>query len=317
MYVVGFDIGGTKCAVLLCRVYEERIEWYERREVATTPDWRGILDALCGHAEEMLGRFLVDREDCRIGISCGGPLSADRRVICSPPNLPGWDDVPVVEYLSAKLRMPARMLNDADACALAEWRYGAGKGCRHMVFLTFGTGLGAGLILNGRLYTGANGCAGEVGHIRMATEGPVGYGKAGSLEGYCSGGGIRQLAVCRAMELEREGRRPSYQKGSLEEITAKDVAEAAFDGDEEAREIFAESGRYFGRGLAVLIDILNPEMIVAGSIYARSHVLMDRYIEEELKKEALKFNAESCKIEAARLGEQIGDYGAVMAAVYE
>ena len=151
----------------------------------------------------------------------------------------------------------------------------------------------------------------------MAPEGPVGYGKAGSLEGYCSGGGIRQLAVRRAKQLALEGKKPGYQKGSLEEITAKAVAEAAFAGDEEAKAIFAESGRYFGRGLAVLIDILNPEMVVAGSIYARSHVLMDQYIEEELKKEALKFNAESCKIESARLGEQIGDYGAVMAAIYE
>lgn len=317
MYVVGFDIGGTKCAVLLCNVHGEAIEWYQRRETATSPDWRDILDTLCGHAEEMLDEFHADRKDCRIGISCGGPLSADRKMICSPPNLPGWDEVPAVEYLSEKLGMPARMQNDADACALAEWKYGAGKGCRHMIFLTFGTGLGAGLILDGRLYTGANGCAGEIGHIRMAPEGPVGYGKSGSLEGYCSGGGIRQMAIRRAKQLALEGKMPAYQKGGVEEITAKDVAEAAFAGDEEAKEIFAESGRYFGRGLAVLIDILNPEMVVAGSIYARSHVLMDQYIEEELKKEALKFHAESCKIEAARLGEQIGDYGAVMAAVYE
>lgn len=316
MYVVGFDIGGTKCAVLLCRAGEDRIDWYQRREIATSSDWQKVLDTLCCDAEAMLKAHSVDRRDCRIGISCGGPLSADRSVICSPPNLPGWDEVPVVDYLSAKLRMPARMQNDADACALAEWRYGAGRGCRHMVFLTFGTGLGAGLILDGRLYTGAGGCAGEVGHIRMAPDGPVGYGKAGSLEGYCSGGGIRQLAIRRARELALEGKRPSYQKGSLEGITTKDVAEAAFAGDPEAQEIFAESGRYFGRGLAVLIDILNPEVIVVGSIYARSHALMDAWIEEELKKEALKFNAESCKIEAAQLGEQIGDYGAVMAAVY-
>lgn len=317
MYVVGFDIGGTKCAVLLCKVQKEQIDWYGRREIATFQDWHGVLDQLCDFANELLAEFRVDRTCCRIGISCGGPLSADRMVICSPPNLPGWDEVPVVEYLSEKLGMPARMQNDADACALAEWRYGAGKGCRHMVFLTFGTGLGAGLILDGRLYTGAGGCAGEVGHIRMAPEGPVGYGKEGSLEGFCSGGGIRQLAILRAQQMAQEGRKPAYQKGSLEEITTKAVAEAAFAGDGDAREIFAESGRVFGRGLAVLVDILNPEMIVAGSIYARSHALMDRYIGEELKKEALKFSAESCKIEAAHLGEQIGDYGAVMAAIYE
>lgn len=317
MYVVGFDIGGTKCAVLLCQVQENHILWHGRREMATRPEWQEVLNALCGDAEALMAGHQVDRADCRIGISCGGPLSADRTRICSPPNLPGWNDVPVVEYLSNTLGMPARMQNDADACALAEWKYGAGKGCRHMVFLTFGTGLGAGLILNGRLYTGAGGGAGEVGHIRMAPDGPVGYGKAGSLEGFCSGGGIRQLAIRRAEQMALEGIRPSYQKSSLEEITTKDVAEMAFAGHEDAAEIFAESGRYFGRGLAVLIDILNPEMIVAGSIYARSHALMDAYIEQELQKEALQFQVTSCKIEAARLGEQIGDYGAVMAAVYE
>lgn len=333
MHVVGFDIGGTKCAVLLCKVKPEtnggtvgetgksstggQIEWYERREIATVSDWHLVLDTLCAWANEMLEQFQVSRGDCRIGISCGGPLSADRMRICSPPNLPGWDEVPVVDYLSGKLGMPARLQNDADACALAEWKYGAGKGCSHMIFLTFGTGLGAGLILNGRLYTGAGGCAGEVGHIRMAQDGPVGYGKAGSLEGFCSGGGIRQLAIRRAEEMALEGKRPSYQKSGILEITAKDVAEAAFAGDSAAQAIFAETGRYFGRGLAVLIDILDPEMIVAGSIYARSHELMDAFMEAEIQKEALKFHAESCKIEAARLGEQIGDYGAVMAAVYE
>lgn len=327
MYVVGFDIGGTKCAVLLCKVYEVengregcgqgRIDWFERKEIATVSDWHFVLDTLCSCAEEMLETFQVSRSDCRIGISCGGPLSADRRRICSPPNLPGWDEVPVVDYLSGKLGMPARLQNDADACALAEWRYGAGRGCSHMIFLTFGTGLGAGMILNGRLYTGAGGGAGEIGHIRMAPDGPVGYGKAGSLEGFCSGGGIRQLAISRAKEMALEGKTPAYQKAGLEAITTKDVAEAAFAGDETARAIFAETGRYFGRGLAILIDILNPERIVAGSIYARSHDLMDEFMEAEIQKEALKFHAESCKIEAARLGEQIGDYGAVMAAVYE
>lgn len=281
MHIIGFDIGGTKCAVFLCRLEGDDIIWYDRKEILTASDWKSVLDTLCGDAERMLKAFKVSRSDCRIGISCGGPLDPERTVICSPPNLPGWDEVPVVSHLSEKLKMPARMLNDADACALAEWKYGAGKGFLHMIFLTFGTGLGAGLILNGRLYTGACGMAGEMGHVRLEKEGPVGYGKAGSMEGFCSGGGIRQMAIDKAEQMEEMGEKASFQTGEKEEITAKDVSQAAGAGHEDAAEVLSESGRYFGRGLSILIDILNPEIIVAGSIYARSHEFMDAAMWEE------------------------------------
>lgn len=317
MYVLGFDIGGTKCAVLLCRLEKDDVIWEDRAEIPASPDWRKVLDDLCVCAGEMLNASGADPSDCRIGISCGGPLSRDRMVICSPPNLPGWNEVPVVSYLSEKLQMPAKMLNDADACALAEWRYGAGKGCRHMVFLTFGTGLGAGLILDGRLYTGALGLAGEVGHIRMEPDGPVGYGKAGSLEGFCSGGGIRQMAIKEAERMKKEGEKASFQREEASDITARDVAKAAKAGHKDARKLLESSGRYLGKGLALLIDILNPEMIVIGSIYARSREFLEDSMKEEIRKEALELSAAVCRVEPARLGEKIGDYGAVMAAVYE
>lgn len=317
MHIIGFDIGGTKCAVFLCRLAGDEIIWHERQEIPTTSDWRAVLDTLSGAGERMLKTHGVSRHDCRIGISCGGPLSHDRTVICSPPNLPGWDRVPVVACLSEKLKMPARMLNDADAGALAEWKYGAGKGYRHMIFLTFGTGLGAGLILNGRLYTGACGMAGEVGHIRIKEDGPVGYQKAGSLEGFCSGGGIRQMAVAKAVQMEQEGKKASFQTGNREAITARDVARAARAGHEDAAELLRESGKYFGRGLSMLIDILNPEIIVAGSIYARTHEFMEAAMWEEIHREALASSAAACRIVPAWSGEKIGDYGAVMAAVYE
>lgn len=317
MHIMGFDIGGTKCALFLCRLEGDTIIWNDRKEIQTTSDWRAVLDTLCVYGERMLETHEVSLHDCRIGISCGGPLSPDRMIICSPPNLPGWVSVPIVSYLSEKLQMPARMLNDADACALAEWKYGAGKGSLHMIFLTFGTGLGAGLILNGRLYTGACGMAGEVGHVRLKEDGPVGYGKAGSLEGFCSGGGIRQMAIDKAKQMEKEGNKASFQTGEKEEIKAKDVAEAARAGHKDAAELLKESGTYFGRGLSMLIDILNPEVIVAGSIYARTHEFMEPSMWEEIRREALASSAAACRIVPAQLGERIGDYGAVMAAVYE
>ena len=125
-----------------------------------------------------------------IGVSCGSPMDSARGIIQEPPNLPGWKDVHITEELTARTGLPAFLCNDANACALAEWRFGAGRGTQNMIFCTFGTGFGAGLILDGKLYAGTNDNAGEIGHVRLDTEGPMGYYKIGSVEGFCSGGGI-------------------------------------------------------------------------------------------------------------------------------
>lgn len=318
MNVIGFDIGGTKSAVLLAKTNELDITFCGRREIATTSDWNYILDTLCEGAKQMAEEndMELDSRTCVAGISCGGPLSADRKLICSPPNLPGWDEVPVTEYLEKKLGVPVSMENDADACALAEWRYGAGRGCNNMVFLTFGTGLGAGLILEGRLYRGSGGLAGEVGHIRLEADGPEGYGKRGSFEGFCSGGGIGRLALQYVEQERRKGRIPAFAQDEQTVITAKTVADAAKAGDADAIEIYRISGRAFGRGVSILIDLLNPERIVAGSIYTRCRELLEVPMYEEIRKEALQQSGNACLIMPARLGEQIGDYGAVMAALY-
>ena len=315
MNVLGFDIGGTKCAVMLARVYDDEVKFLKRVSIATSPDWELILGQLSKEAETMLFDFKVDLDRCRIGISCGGPLDTKKGLILSPPNLVGWDKVPIVSYLSERFNMPVKLQNDADACALAEWKYGAGKGTQNMIFLTFGTGLGAGLILNGMLYTGANNMAGEVGHIRMAEEGPVGYGKEGSFEGFCSGGGIKQLAQIQAGKMEIQGLKASYIITDIESITTKDVAIAAEAGHGDALDIFKKSGYYFGKGLSILIDILNPEVIVAGSIFARAGKFMIEEMNKQITKEALPMAAEACEIKPAELGEQIGDYAAVVVGV--
>ncbi len=154
-------------------------------------------------------------------------------MILSPPNLPGWDQIPITEWVRDATGLPAWLLNDADAGALAEWRFGAGRGCQNMVFLTFGTGFGAGLILNGRLYSGIDDGAGEIGHVRISPTGPVGYGKAGSLEGFCSGGGIAQLARLMVLEKTQMGERVAFcdRAGGPDQLSARLVGEAADDGD--------------------------------------------------------------------------------------
>lgn len=309
--MIGFDIGGTKCAVSIGKRAGDGIEITDKRKVPTdlSRSPYEMLDALCRMAEEMTNDF------SRIGISCGGPLDAARGVILSPPNLPGWDEVKVVEYLRARYHGNVALENDANACALAEWKYGAGRGAENMIFLTFGTGMGAGLILNGQLYRGACGNAGEIGHVRMAPFGPVGYGKAGSLEGFASGGGIARLAATFAEERLQTGTGTAYcrTREELSVITAERVATAAKAGDPTALAVYRTCGEMLGAGLALLVDVLNPEVIVIGSIYTRAGELLREGMERVLQRETLPASLRAVKILPAALGEQLGDVAAVAA----
>ena len=302
MFCIGYDIGGTKCAISLGELGES-IRILERYEIATRLPAQ-TLAALSPYAE----RFIKDYAVQAIGISCGGPLDSKTGVIVCPPNLPEWHNFPIVQILSEKYGLPCKLLNDANACAVAEWKYGAGKGASDMIFFTFGTGLGAGLILDGRLYEGANGNAGEAGHVRLASRGPVGFGKSGSFEGFCSGGGIARLA---ALLAGRKKNAPAYMSG---EVSAKTLSEYARRGDKFAAEVFAYSGKMLGRGLSVMIDLFNPQVIVLGGVYMRCHDLMEKSMYREIKKEALAISSSVCKILPAALRENIGDYAALSVA---
>lgn len=310
--ILGVDIGGTKCAVTYGCQNGTDIEIVDKISF-TTLSCHETIDQLKLSMRQIMDRNSLTSENTyAIGISCGGPLDSRKGVVMSPPNLPGWDNIPIVDILSEEFGVKTAIHNDANACALAEWTFGAGKGCRNMAFLTFGTGLGAGLILDGKLYAGTNDNAGELGHIRLSEYGPVGYGKAGSFEGFCSGGGIRQLAQTLAKEQIQMGKTVSWcPDGDLGKITAKTVAEAAYAGDALAKEIYAISSRFLGVGLSILIDIINPEVIVIGSIYARNEEMMKPLMENVISKEALPLAAGVCRIVPAALGESIGDYAAL------
>ena len=313
-YILGLDIGGTKCSTVTAAIDGERIEILKKASVSTDHSKApaDTIDALFACADGIL----EGRPDA-IGISCGGPLDSSRGVIMCPPNLTDWDNIEITALAESHFGVPARLLNDANAGALAEWRFGAGRGCKNMIFMTFGTGLGAGLILNGRLYEGTNGNAGEVGHIRLAEMGPVGYGKSGSFEGFCSGGGIAQLGYTLALEALQSGASPAYFKEGMtaSDITARSIAEAAMSGDPTAREVYRVSGEYLGRGLSLLIDLLNPEVIAIGSIFARSHGLLWEAAQKAIQRDALPFSSRVCRIVPAELGEGIGDYAAIDAAL--
>lgn len=301
--IVGIDIGGTKCAV--SRLRNGRVEEIFRIPTGEfAPTFAALADAVA-HGGPHAPVF---------GISCGGPLDAERGVILSPPNLaPSWHGVRISELLTHKFGGVAFLMNDANACGLAEWQFGAGRGCRHLVFLTSGTGMGAGIILNGRLYEGASGDAGEVGHLRLAPDGPVGFGKAGSFEGFCSGGGIARLAGLRLES--RSSKRPAWISADGKTST-RQIADAAKAGDPFACEILNEAGTRLGEALAVIIDTLNPERIILGGFYPHCRELFASSMTEALTREALPHSLAACRILPAELGETIGSHGAIAVALH-
>ena len=313
MKVLGIDIGGTKCALTIAEIKGETVE-FVHKEAFATKDFKTTLNEIIVRSKAMTDKY---EHIEAAGISCGGPLDSKRGVIMSPPNLPGWDDVHIVDQIRQHYDAPVKLQNDANACAVAEWKFGAGKGMRNMVFLTFGTGLGAGLILDGKLYCGTNDNAGEVGHIRLERFGPVGYGKSGSFEGFCSGGGIAQLGYSMALEKAQTGVCPLYYKKGMsqKDITAKTIADAARLGDETALKVYRTCGTYLGKGLSIIIDLLNPELIVFGSVFSRSKVLLWETTIKEIEMEALQQSASCCQVVPAALGEQIGDYAAIAVAL--
>ena len=149
---IGIDIGGTKCALSVGECTTDSVKILHREEFPTKGlSWQEVLREFNNRIIELSNNRIVDAEIANIGISCGGPLDSKTGVIMSPPNLPGWDNVPVVKFFTDRFGVPVHLQNDANACAYAEWKFGAGRGTKSMVFMTFGTGLGAGLVLDGKL----------------------------------------------------------------------------------------------------------------------------------------------------------------------
>ncbi|MHB1936108.1 MAG: ROK family protein [Acidobacteriaceae bacterium] len=313
----GVDIGGTKTAVVLC---SEPPAILERVAFPTFPE-HGPEQALT-LIRQTIHRLIrtrgIDRGQIEaIGISCGGPLDPKRGLIQSPPNLPTWKDVPIVDMLQDEFGINCRLENDANAGALAEHRFGAGQGVQNMIFLTMGTGLGAGLIIKGRLYHGASNMAGEIGHVRLTPSGPVGYNKAGSAEGWASGGGMAQAATKRVVAAMEKGDVTSLvaQLTTNRILTAKDVADAVQQEDGLAKQIVRDTGSRLGDALAILVDLLNPELIVIGGLAMRLDESLLTSARAAMEREALPAAAQACRIVPAALGERIGDIAAICVAM--
>ena len=313
-YYLGIDIGGTKCAVIRG---DETGRVLSKVRFATA-DCASTVARILDEAKAAVREADAAGQPLSvIGVSCGSPMDSKAGLIKEPPNLPGWVDVPITRLLTDATGLPAYLCNDANACALAEWQYGAGRGTRNMIFLTFGTGMGAGLILDGHLYAGTTDSAGEVGHMRLSDDGPVGYHKAGSFEGFCSGGGLAQFGQFYAVKAIADGLAPAYcpDKASLPSVTAKSVADAAHAGDPTAIEVYRACGRRLGQALSVLVDLFNPECIVIGSVFARSGDLLIPEMRRVMEAECLPDALAACRVVPAALTESVGDLAALTVAL--
>lgn len=294
-HIIGIDIGGTKCAVALAREGEllERIEFATAEERSPTE----ALRRLAALAERLLSERQVSRQYVvGVGVSCGGPLDAERGVILSPPNLPGWDEVPAKEILEGSLMLPVKVENDANATAVAEWRLGAGQGLRSLAFLTVGTGIGAGLILDGVLYRGKSGYAGEIGHTVILPDGPLCLcGKRGCLETLASGSSIGRAYA------DRIGRNAS----------GRDAVSAYLGGEPAAVEVVSAAAGYLGIGIANLLQTLDLERVILGTIAIHAGERYLGVVRASVAEHCWPAVCEGVDIVPCGLGDRAQDYAAI------
>jgi glucokinase len=309
-------LGGTKSTVALADLSGRSVTWLASSTLPTSGPPAQMLGQLTGALGAQLARA-GGPPLAGAGIVCGSPLDEAAGLVLGPPNLPSWHRVDVVTPFGAAFGVRPRLMNDANAGVLAEWTWGAARGTDTCAFLTLGTGLGAGLIVNRRLHRGVRGLAGEIGHWRLAPDGPPGHGKAGSFEGFCSGAGIGRWAQAVAATCLQRGE-PSALAGTwaaVASITAERAGRAADQGDRAAVELWAEIGRKLGAGLALLIDVLDPEAIVLGGIYPRQAGRLAEPMHDFIEREALASAAAPCRIEPSALGEHIGEWSGLAVAL--
>jgi glucokinase len=245
-----------------------------------------------------------------VGIAAAGILDTERGIITTSPNLLHWHNVPLRDIFADRLGIVTYVINDANAAALGEHRFGAGIGFDNIVYLTVSTGIGGGIIVGGELYSGADGCAGEIGHMTVEANGPQCHcGNFGCLEALASGWAVAKAAIERINNGEK-----SYVvelvDGKIDNITAEIVAAAARRGDQLAADIVAEAAKYFGIGLANLVNIFNPELIVIGGGLSKMGDMLLKPARKVLKERAFQLPAQTVRIVKAHLGSDAGIIGA-------
>lgn len=306
---VGVDIGGTavKLAIVApdgsLRASGQVPTRAEAGPAAAVPRIASAVGDLGREAGIAAGGLAV------IGIASAGIIDFENAIVLDAPNLRGWERWPLASQLGASLGLPYLLENDVNAMAYGEWRCGAGRGTQHLLCMTLGTGVGGGLILDGALYRGCRGAAGEVGHITLDPQGPrCACGSTGCLESYV---GSRAI-VERARALLARDARPSTLRAAAAEMSPERIGVAADAGDPLAREALAETGRWLGVGLASLANVLNPERIVVGGGVAAAAEWILPSARAVLRERAMSVPGECAEVVQAALGNRAAAIGAAL-----
>jgi glucokinase len=309
-YLGAVDLGASKILSVIAQGDGRRLS-EDRQPTSAEEGPEVVLERIVGSLEGALVKAGLQQGDlAAVGICSPGPCDIDAGVLSSAPNLPGWRDVPICRYLEERLGVPARLENDANAAALGEHVYGAGRGCRHLIYITVSTGIGGGLIIDGRLYRGATGVAGELGHMTIEPDGPLcGCGNRGCLEALASGTAI----AARGEELVAQGgsallARLAQEQGDL---TAETVSRAADQGDIACQGIIRRAGCYLGVGLASYVNIFNPEVIIIGGGLAKAGELLLGPARAEMAARAMQEALKAVQLKPAELGDYAGVMGMV------
>jgi glucokinase len=305
MTVLALDVGGTKLAAGVVDV-SGRVQSFA---VAPTHAEQGpeqALDRLFELGRQAVAESGVDWAQIRaVGVGCGGPLDSARGVLIAPLHLPGWRDIPITELAERAYERPAILENDATAAACGEHRYGAGRDTRNMVYLTISTGVGGGVVVDGRLYRGAGGNGGELGHVTVDWHGRRcrGCGRLGCLEAYVSGTSIAERA--------REALASSNGTSALAAMpSAADVASAARNGDPLALAVWDETVAALSCGLTSIVNLFEPELVVVGGGVSRTGEQLLGPVRERVRADTVRPPGHEVAIVGSELGERVGVVGA-------
>jgi glucokinase len=313
-HIVGVDLGGTSINVGV--VPSEGGTVLGMRSLPTDPERgaKAVVDRITGMIRDAMKdarREASLPEDAFRGIGIGspGPLDRSTGTILNTPNL-GWRNFPLRDLVSNEIGLEAALDNDANAAALGEYWLGAGRDVRHLVAVTLGTGIGGGIVVDGEVYHGASDVAGEIGHMTIDSTGRrCNCGNYGCLEAYASGPAIAARAV-EGLESDAASVLPEMVDDDLSRITAETVYEAIVAGDLYAKEVMRETAKLLGSGIANLINVLNPELVVISGGVTRAGEHLFEPLRAEVRKRAFREAADACRIVSSELGDMAGVVGA-------
>ncbi len=316
--VLAIDLGGTKILAAIISS-KGQIMAKERRLTLADKGPQVVINRIFSVIDHLLNQRNINSSQLGgISIAAAGAIDSKKGLVTSSPHLPGWHDVPLRDIVREKYRVNTFLINDANATALGEHHFGVGQGVNNLVLLTLGTGIGGGIIINGRLYSGASGSAGEIGHTTIDVNGPrCSCGNSGCLEALVSGTAVARDAIRRIRQGEKSSLTKIVKGDKIEDITAEEVLAAARAGDSLASEVILKAATYLGIGLANVVNIFNPEMIIIGGGMAKMGDLLLNPARQVVKEKTFQLSAQAVQIVPTQLGEDAAVLGAAVFALQQ